>query len=100
MKLISREFEFERPLQPGVQSRGASPASGWDPYDVWSTRVRSQWAPIVELPSKLRIVPDVVVSPEKPAAKGVNRVAGLYCALVILLHRRRHVTAIKTASPP
>ena len=101
MKLVSREFEFEQPLQPGMQSPVASPAAGWDPYDVWSTRVRSQWLPVVELPPKLKIVSDVVpVSPEKPASKRMSRVAALYCAFVIFLKRSRLVTAIKTASPP
>lgn len=85
MKLVSRKFEFEQPLQPGMQSPVASPAPGWDPYDVWSTRVRSQWLP---------------VSPEKPASMRVSRVGALFSAFVISLKRSRLVTAIKTASPP
>ena len=85
MKIVSREFEFEQPLQPGMQSPVASSAPGWDPYDVWSTRVRSQWLP---------------VSPEKPASMRVSRVAALFSAFVISLKRSRLVTAIKTASPP
>jgi len=101
MKLVSREFEFEQPLQPGMQSPVASPAPGWDPYDVWSTRVRSQWLPVVELPPKLKIVPDVVpVSPERAASMRVSRVAALFSAFVISLKRSRLVTANKTASPP
>lgn len=100
MKIISREFESERRLHSDVHSPDAAPTSGWDPYDVWSTRVRSQWAPVVKLPPKLRIVAHVVTGPEKPATKGVSRVAAVYSAFVILLQRRRHVAAIKTASPP
>lgn len=63
MKLISREFEFERPLQPDVQSPLAPSAAGWDPYDVWCTRVRAQWpgaTTVPDLSRRLRIVPDLV----------------------------------------
>jgi len=77
MKSISREFEFERPLQPGFQSPVASSTSGWDPYDVWCTRVRSGLGPVIpitEPPRKLRAVPDIVpATPEKPAPAGTSR---------------------------
>ena len=73
MKLISREFEFERPLQPDVQSPLSSSAAGWDPYDVWCTRVRSELrplSPVPDLPRKLRVLPDLVpVTPVQEAAE-------------------------------
>lgn len=74
MKLISRDFEFERPLQPGVQSPMASATSGWDPYDVWCTRVRRELPAVPELPRKLRVVPNVVqVTPEKASPSRVSK---------------------------
>jgi uncharacterized protein len=89
MKLISREFEFERPLQPGMQSPVASSAPGWDPYDVWSTRVRRDLLPVAELPRKLWVVSDVVqVIPEKPVPARVSkkeRVASAVLPIVFIL---------------
>jgi hypothetical protein len=89
MKLISREFQFEQPLQPGMQSPVPSSTSGWDPYDVWSTRVRRDLLPVAELPRKRRVVTDAVkVTPEKPAptkASKKERASGAVLPVVFVL---------------
>lgn len=56
------------PLQSGTQWVATSSTSGWDPYDVWCTRVRRERVPTVELPPSFRVLPDVVqVTPEIPS---------------------------------
>jgi hypothetical protein len=74
MKLISREFEFEQPLRSGTQLSAASSTSGWDPYDVWCTRVRGEPRPTVELPLSRRVIPPVVrVTPERASPAKVSK---------------------------
>jgi len=92
MKLISREYEFERPLQSGFQSPVASSTPGWDPYDVWCTRVRAELRPVVpgaELPGKLRVISDITpAAPEKPtpaAASKMERAANAFLPIVFVL---------------
>jgi uncharacterized membrane protein YuzA (DUF378 family) len=96
MKLISREFEFERPLQPGAQLPLSPSASGWDPYDVWCTRVRSELrpvSPISDLPRKLRVVPDPVQvavpeteeRPVQPGPRKKERAANAVLPIIFVL---------------
>ena len=68
----------------------------WDPYNVWSTRVRSEWLPAVAPPRKAGVVMEVVqVSTKTPIVARVGkkaRVAALYWAMVLSLHRKRRAT--------
>jgi uncharacterized membrane protein YuzA (DUF378 family) len=63
-----------------------SSVTGWDPYDVWCTRVRSELPPVAELQRKLRVVPGIVqvVSQEPRPAKVIKKGRAANAVLLIV----------------